>query len=136
MHDPEGKDRPFSSYQSECRIERPDGSLLALDRTGLVSPFRGGGARAGYAAFGTLMVAVRRPAAWVEALCAGIDARLARLPNVYAATSALPNEAGVSVRIAAHDGRHLRLGLQTGWCAVRPHLGSCVTAQPRNKAVG
>ena len=116
MHAPDGADRPFREYVSEFSVVRPDGCLLALDRMALAAPPRSRGKRGRYVAFGTLVVAVCRP---VEALCRDVDAALAGLPGLYAAASALPNGAGASVRIAAIDGRHLRLGLQAAWCAAR-----------------
>jgi hypothetical protein len=88
----------------------------------LLAPPSSGGKRGRLIAFGTLIVAVSRPAAWLEAFCADVNARLAQLAGVYAAASALPNGAGAAMRIAAVDGRHLRLGLQAGWSAARLHL--------------
>jgi urease accessory protein len=122
MHDPEGTHRPFGKYDSELLLQRPDGRLLALDRMALTAPPRTRGKRAGFVAFGTLVVAVVRPPSWVDALCMDVHQRLAQLPGLYAAASALPNGAGATMRIAASNGRHLRLGLQLGWSAVRQHL--------------
>jgi hypothetical protein len=34
----------------------------------------------------------------------------------------LPNQAGLSLRIAALDGRHLRAALRAGWSAARAAL--------------
>ncbi|HEY4043996.1 MAG TPA: urease accessory protein UreD [Rhodopila sp.] len=122
MHDPDGIDRPFHNYRSELLVQRADGRLLALDRTALAAPPRGLGRRAVYAAFGTLVIAAPRRAAWVEALGADIDGRMRQIQGVYAAVSALPNGAGAALRVAALDGRHLRLGLRAGECAARRHL--------------
>ncbi len=119
MHDPDGAQRPFREYVSAFSLVRLDGSLLALDRMALAGPRLSRGKRGRYVAFGTLIVAVCRSAAWVKALCRDVDAALAGLPGLYAAASALPNGMGASVRIAAVDGRHLRLGLQAAWGAVR-----------------
>jgi urease accessory protein len=122
MHDPDGKDRRLRDYHAELLVRRPDGRLLVVDRMAMTAPPTGRGKRGRYVAFGTLVVAVCRPASWVEALCADVDARLAQLPGLYAGASALPNGAGVAVRAAATDGRHLRLGLQASWRAARLHL--------------
>lgn len=122
MHDPDGKDRRFRDYRSQLLVRRPDGRLLVVDRMALTAPPTGRGKRGRYVAFGTLVVAVSRPAAWLEAFCADVNARLAQLPGLYAAASPLPNGAGAAVRAAATDGRHLRLGLQAGWRAARLHL--------------
>jgi urease accessory protein len=136
MHDPAGQDRPFRQYRSEFLVQRPCGQVLALDRTALLAPPSSGGKRGRYLAFGTLIVAVSRPAAWLEAFCADADTRLAQLPGVYAAASALPNGAGAAVRIAATDGRHLRLGLQASWSAARLHLSDFeTTAGPPSPAI-
>ena len=130
MHDPEGQDRPFRQYYSEFLVQRPGGHLLALDRTALLAPPSSGGKRGRYLAFGTLIVAVSRPVAWLEAFCADVDARLAHLAGVYAAASALPNGAGAAMRVAATDGRHLRLGLQAAWSAARLHLSDFEATSP------
>jgi urease accessory protein len=132
VHDPEGTDRSFRDYHAELLVQSADGRLLATDRTSLLSPPLSRGKRARYVAFGSLLVAVSRPASWVEAFCADADTRLAQVPGVYAAASALPNGAGATVRIAAIDGRHLRLGLEAGWCAARLHLAAdkCAYVEP------
>jgi urease accessory protein len=129
-HDPEGQNRPFRQFHSELLVQRPDGRLLALDRTALIAPPSSRGRRGRYLAFGTLIVAVSRPPAWLEAFCADADGRLAQLAGVYAAASALPNGAGAAIRIAAIDGRHLRLALEAAWSAARLHLSSYEAPPP------
>jgi urease accessory protein len=122
MHDPSGAAGAFSRYHSETILQRTDGSLLSLDRLCLDDAPRQCGPRASYVAFGNLVVATGRNVSWLDAFCAEAAARLARLPGLYAAGSALPNGAGVSFRLAAIDGRHLRLGVQAVWGAARLHL--------------
>ena len=122
MHDPHGMDRPFRRYRSHLRLQRPDGTLLATDRLALDAAPRGRGRPAQYVAHGTLIVATCRPKSCLEALCADAEARMAAVPGLYAAASMMPNDAGAALRLAAIDGRHLRLGLQAGWAAARLHV--------------
>ena len=124
-HDPAGSGRAFRDYQSEILVQRPDGRLLAADRIALAAPVHSLGKRRSFVAHGTLLMAVSQPAARAEALCACIRTSLQPLSGLYAAASALPNNAGVALRIAAVDGRHLRLALQAGWAAARFHLSGC-----------
>jgi urease accessory protein len=121
MHDPGGADRPFRRYHSSLQLQRPDGTLLATDRLVLDAPPRGG-RRAHYVAHGTLVVATGRSESCLDALCGDAEARMAALSGIYAAASILPNGAGTVCRIAAIDGRHLRLGLRAAWRAARLHL--------------
>jgi len=122
MHDPAGADRSFRAYRAETVLQRPDGRLLAADRSDLDAAPRGRGRRALYVAHGTLVVAASRPESWLQSLCADAEARLSRLPGCYGGASPLPNGAGASFRLAAVDGRHLRLGLHAAWCAACLHL--------------
>jgi urease accessory protein len=122
MHDPGGAGRPFRRYHSSLLLQRPDGTLLAADRLVLDAPPSSGGRRAQYVAHGTLFVAACRPESCLQALCRDAEARLAALSGIYAAASTLPNGAGAVCRIAAIDGRHLRLGLRAAWGAARLHL--------------
>ena len=124
-HDPAGSGRIFSDYCSEILVQRPDGLLLAVDRIALTAPAYSLGKRRSFVAHGTLLMAVSQPSARAEALCACIRTSLQPLSGLYAAVSALPNNAGVALRIAAVDGRHLRLALQAGWGAARFHLSGC-----------
>ena len=122
MHDPDGAGRPFRRYHASLLLRRPDGTLLAADRLVLDAPPRAGGQRARYVAHGTLVVAACRPESCLEALCGDAEARMAALSGIYAAASILPNGAGAVCRIAAIDGRHLRLGLRAARGAARLHL--------------
>ncbi len=121
-HDPRGAGRPFRRYHSSFLLQRPDGTLLAVDRLVLDAPPPGGGRRAQYVAHGTLVIAACRPESCLRGLCGDAEARMAALSGIYAAASTLPNGAGAMCRIAAIDGRHLRLGLRAAWGAARLHL--------------
>jgi urease accessory protein len=134
LHDPTGQGRPFRSYTSEVVIEQPAGCVIALDRIDLdAMPVRGG-RRAQYAAHGTLLVVAPLPPPALEALCRDIEARVSGAPGIYAAASVLPQEAGVGLRVAATDGRHLRTALTAGWFAARQHLFGCEPAPRRKEA--
>jgi hypothetical protein len=88
-----------------------DGSLLAMDRFVLDAVPGSRGRRTQYAAYGTLVVAARRLRSSLEILCSEGEARMAAISGIYAAASILPNDSGVTFRIAAISGHHLRLGL-------------------------
>jgi urease accessory protein len=132
LHDPTGQGRPFRRYASELVIERPGGSVAVLDRIDLHGMPARGGRRAQYAAHGTLLVVAPLPPPALEALCREIEARVSATPGIYAAASVLPEEVGIGLRVAAIDGRHLRMGLAAGWFAARQHLFGCEPA-PRRK---
>ncbi len=116
-HDPRGADpMAFDNLTIETTIRRPDGRLLALDRTRLRSG-RGLAANPAllgpYRALGTLF-AVGRGCHEAAALSA-VRAAIADLPGVYAGVTHLPGQAGLWLRILAMDGVALRNAMQTAW---------------------
>ncbi len=133
LHDPAGAGRGFRHFAAQTVIERPDGSVLAVDRLELDGMPGRSGPRAPYAAYGTMIVVAGEPASLV-ALCEVISARVACVPHVYAGVSGLPNACGVALRVAAIDGRHLRAGLEAGWSAVRCFLFGVDPASRRKEA--
>jgi urease accessory protein len=134
LHDPAGAGRNFRHFTSQTAIERPDGSLLAIDRLDLDGMPLRSGRRAAYAAYGTMIVAAGSQRTAFAGLCEAITARVAAVPHVYAGASALPNDSGVSLRVAATDGRHLRAALEAGWCAARHTLFGADPASRRKEA--
>ena len=116
-HDPRGADpMAFDALNIETTIRRPDGRLLALDRSRLTAGrgLTGNPALLGpYRALGTLF-AVGRGCHEAGALTAVRDA-LAGLRGVYAGVTHLPADAGLWLRILAVDGAALRAAMQCAW---------------------
>lgn len=127
LHDPraaqETAREAFEQFESETVVHDPAGRLLVRDR------FRIGGADLARALPGVngryraqasfFAFSMTRPAAvLVEAL----RTALAPVPDVYAAASALPNNAGAWVRVLAHDAIGARAALHAAWAAARTVL--------------
>ena len=131
-HDPDGEDRRFESFAAEMRIRDEGGRLLALERYALAGDrlAAGAGQIARWPAQGSFVVAHRGPAR--DAILAALRAALAPTDDFYGGASALPNEAGMSVRLLARDGARLRRGLEAAWRAVRFALYGTPPA-PRRK---
>lgn len=134
LHDPAGQGRPFRRYVSDIELVRTDGNVMARDRAVLDGPPQRRGRRAQFAAHGSLLVIAPLPSAVLTTLCGEIAARLGAIPTVYAAAAPLPQDCGVVVRVAAPDGRHLRLGLAAGWQAARHALFDAAPASRRKDA--
>ena len=122
---------PRPGGETSVNVDGPDRGI-ALNAT-VTMPVRGG-RRAQYAAHGTLLVVAPLPPPALEALCRDIEARVSGAPGIYAAASVLPKEAGVGLRVAATDGRHLRTAVTAGWFAARQHLFGCEPAPRRKEA--
>ena len=131
-HDPGGEDRRFDRFEAELRIRDEGGSLLALERYAVAGDrlAQGAGQIARWPAQGSVVVAHRGPAR--DSILAGLRGALARTDDFYGGASALPNEAGVGVRLLAADGARLRRGLEAAWQAVRLALYGAPPA-PRRK---
>ena len=131
-HDPGGEDRRFDSFAAEMRIRDEGGRLLALERYDVEGErlAAGRGHLARWPAQGSFVVAHRGPEN--EAILAALRSALTTSDEFYGGASALPNEAGVGVRLLAKDGATLRRGLQAAWRAVRIALYGAPPA-PRRK---
>lgn len=120
-HDPEGQGRLFTRYLSETAVAGADGTLLVLDRidvTGAeaLTPCRGiMGVNQGQG----IMLIVSRDEGDAQTLPPLLREALAALPGVYAGVSALPNGAGLSVRILGADGDALKTALEVAWAEAR-----------------
>ena len=128
LHDPGAAGHPFRRLASTLAVQGPDGALLAAERIDLAAPPRSRGRRAEFQAHGSLVLATCRAGAWLETVSEDATTTLSDLHDIYAAASPLPNDAGVVARIAAVDGRHLRLGLQAA-CAVFRRRAICSAPQ-------
>ena len=124
-HDPGGEDRRFESFEAEMRIRDEGGRLLALERYVLAGDRLAEGASqiARWPAQGSVVVAHRGPAR--EAILAALRSALAPTESFYGGASALPNEAGVGVRLLARDGARL---YGAGWRQRGAQSGSRSTA--------
>ena len=131
-HDPGGEDRRFESFGAEMRIRDESGRLLALERYDVAGErlAAGCGQLARWPAQGSFVVAHRGPAG--ETMLAALRTALAPTDEFYGGASALPNEAGVGVRLLARDGATLRRGLEAAWRAARVALYGAPPA-PRRK---
>ena len=131
-HDPGGRDRRFDRFAAEMRIRDAGGRLLALERYAVAGDrlAADAGRIARWPAQGSVVVAHRGPAR--DAILAALRGALAPTDEFYGGASALPNEAGVGVRLLAADGARLRRGLEAAWQSVRLALYGARPA-PRRK---
>ena len=121
-HDPMQTGRGFQRYETETTIKGPDGRLLAADKTSIDRLPVTSGRRASYRAFGVLIVATIASIQDLDLLCSAIRSGLASAEGTYWSASPLPNRCGVSLRLAAVDGRAMRYAIDAGWIACRLHL--------------
>jgi urease accessory protein len=116
-HDPRGiGELAFDALATETAIRRPDGPLIALDRSALTAArgLSGNPALLGpYRALGTLF-AIGRGCDCQSALSA-LRGALEVIPGVYAGVSRLPAEAGLWARLLASDGASLRMAMESAW---------------------
>jgi urease accessory protein UreH len=109
------------ALRSETAVAGADGTLLVLDRidvTGAeaLTPCRGiMGVNQGQG----IMLIVSRDEGDAQTLPPLLREALAALPGVYAGVSALPNGAGLSVRILGADGDALKTALEVAWAEAR-----------------
>lgn len=128
-HAPGGLDGVFNEYRSDVRVTTPAGRVLVADRLRVQgAQWRAGqvGVSGPYQAWGNLMlIGEGLPVAEVvAALRAGTSAAA----GAYLGVSALPNDAGVGLRILAEDAVALREALHQGWASVRQW---CMGTWPR-----
>jgi urease accessory protein len=133
LHDYSGRDRVFDWFESELRIERPGGTVVAQDRFHLDGDLfkrRLPGVNGEFAAQGSLVVldGGRPP----EAIVGAIRAGLTSAAGIYVGVSALRDRSGAWTRLLASDGLALRLGMLAAWTAAREVLTG-LKATPRRK---
>jgi urease accessory protein len=88
------------------------------------------GRRSAFRAFGTLFVAALMESSSLDRLREAIEHAMGLHVGLYWSVSALPNECGVSLRMAGQDGRMLRAGIGAGWLAARKHLFGSIPGMP------
>ncbi len=120
QHDSNSAGGRFERLASETRIERPDSSLLALDRFdigGTLDEAHFAGAGSTYPAHGTVMVV--NSGCPAEELASALHEALSECGGIYAGASTMPHECGAWARILAADGHALRAALKAAWTAAR-----------------
>lgn len=123
IHDPEAKRHYFRRLASTTILRcNGDDPVMAdrMDISGL-----GHGRTAGYAAFGSVLLATPGRTDGVEALAEELTADFSTIPGLYGAASTLPGgNVGIGARLAAHDLRAVTAGIQGVWIATRRMLYS------------
>ena len=120
QHDSDSAGGRFERLASETRIERPDGSLLALDRFdigGTLDEAHFAGAGSTYPAHGTVMVV--NSSCPAEELANALREAFSECGGIYAGASTIAHECGAWARILAADGHALRAALKAAWTAAR-----------------
>jgi urease accessory protein len=133
LHDYSGGDRMFDRLESDLRVDRPNGDLLALDRfhvTGDVLKKSLPGVNGAYRAQGSFLVVSEQQAP--ESTVSVIRRALAQVPGIYAGASILRNKSGAWTRILAPDGLALRSAMLAAWTATREVLTN-LRPLPRRK---
>jgi urease accessory protein len=129
-HDPQGRKAPFRRLRSTIEIARPDDTVLAVDRFDIDG--RGQLLRAAqFGCHGIVIVVGRFTRDDLAAIGAAAGAAVAALGGLYAATSALPSECGISLRLACSSGAVLRQATNAAWAAIRCHLTGSPPARRR-----
>jgi urease accessory protein len=133
LHDYSGADGVFDWFESELRIQRPGGAVLARDRfrlTGDVFRERWPGDNGEFVAQGSLVVLAEGRLS--DALIGAVRDELASSAEVYAGASALRGGCGVWTRLLAPNGLALRSAMAAAWAATREVLTGLRPA-PRRK---
>lgn len=119
LHDPEALTRPFGSIFSETVFQRPAGRRRCVDRFEIsgrefVASLPQSLQR--YQTQGTFWVVSDHD---TEELATALRTAFNPLPGIYAGASALPDNAGVWMRVLAVDAVALRNAFHAAWSAVR-----------------
>ena len=133
LHDYSGTGGVFDWFESDLKIQRSGGAVLARDRFRLAGNLfreRRPGVNGEFVAHGS--VAVLPGGQLSEALIGAIRDELASSPNVYAGVSALRDGCGVWTRLLAPNGLALRGAMTAAWVAARKVLTG-LTPAPRRK---
>ena len=115
VHDPEAQGRAFRHLCATLTL-RCEGETLAIDRLDIRG--LGRGPTAGFKAFGTAVFMLPGRRESHARLAEVLSGALAGDPALYAAASLLPHEAGLGVRLASPELRHVTAGLEL----VRTHV--------------
>jgi urease accessory protein len=133
LHDYSGEDGVFDRFESEMRIQRPGGVVLARDRFRLAGNLfqeRRPGVNGEFVAQGSLVVIAGGQ--FLEAITGAIRDELECAADVYAGVSALRERCGVWARFLAPNGLALRGAMAAAWGAARGVLTG-LSPTPRRK---
>ena len=130
QHDSEAAGGRFARLASDTRIERPDGTLLAIDRFDIdgdlgAAHFNGTGGE--FPAQGTLMAV--HDGCPPEELATALREGLGDCSGIYAGASTMPHGCGAWARILAADGHALRAALKAAWAAARRKISGAEPAR-------
>lgn len=132
-HAPSGQEGVFGEYRSDVRVQSPEGDVLVADRLRVEgAQWRAGmpGVSGPYQAWGNLMlIGEGLP---VDEIVTALRAGTSGLTGTYLGVSALPNDAGVGLRLLAEDAVALREALHQGWASVR-QWSTGIRPRPRRK---
>lgn len=117
LHDPEGSARGFRQFDSTMTLRYSGGEPVLIDRLDI--SHLGRGPTRQFSAFGNMVMVLPLPEEQLEALALQLSAALDKTPGVYAAASVLPASAGIGIRLAGHDLRALRAGMELAWMRFR-----------------
>ena len=120
VHDPENRGRAFQRMESTTRLRIDGGQPVMVDRLDITN-LPSGRRQALYTSYGSMILVVAEPFEMLERLSLQISALMEAIPNLYAAASILPGQAGIGVKLAGGDLRSLRAGLELAWTVFRIH---------------
>lgn len=132
-HAPGGREGVFGEYRSDLRVHTPTGEVLVADRLRVDGgQWQAGqvGVSGSYRAWGNLMLIGQGLP--VPDIVAALRDGTAGLKGCYLGVSALPNDAGVGLRVLAEDAVALREALHQGWAGVR-QWSTGIRPRPRRK---
>ncbi|MBO9101699.1 urease accessory protein UreD [Rhizobium sp. rho-13.1] len=129
VYDPENRGRSFQRMEATTRLRIDGGQPVMVDRLDITN-LSSGRRQAQYTSYGSMILVAAKPVETLERLSLQISARMESIPNLYAAASVLPGQAGVGVKLAGGDLRSLRAGLEVAWTAFRIH---CCGATPPSR---
>lgn len=126
-HDPLERGRGIGRLRSELRVERPDGSLVCLDRFEIGADQLAAAPRR--RAHGTFMcISSHLPDGLIERIREALET----FREAYCGVSELPDGAGIWMRVLADDSRAPRAAVAAAWREVRTDLfGIAPRARPK-----
>ncbi|MCW6507446.1 urease accessory protein UreD [Lichenifustis flavocetrariae] len=128
IHDPMALDRSFRRLCSTLTL-RCGGEPMLVDRMDIRS--LGRGRTAANKAFGTMLLARPGQDDANVRMADELSKLLAEIPDLYAAASVLPAGAGLGVRLAGRELRHVRKGTLAAWTYIRRELYGAAPAARR-----
>jgi urease accessory protein len=124
LHDPAGRNRPFTRIEAETMIEIDGRGRVACDRYAVdgATVFAGiPGVTGNARAQGTLLAIV--PDGRLLPFAGELRQVLSELDGIYAGISALPGNTGLWCRVLAKDAVTLHAALHGIWSTLRVNLG-------------